>query len=168
MANSMAFLEPDGAKFYTSAYPEKTYIHATAQRPVLAFDDTADEVCYWTLAAPQSYAPDMVAIVHCVTASDTNTGHDVIFRGELEAITPGVDAVDLDSAESFGSANNSAATAILGTAGYEFTVPITMTNDDGIAAGDLVRFRLTRYATSGSDTVVGDVYVLGVELREAA
>ena len=152
---------PLAAEFPSSNFPALTMSN---RRPVLAFDASTDETCYWTGVAPQGITGTVTVVVSYAMASAT-TG-SVYFQAALEAITPG-DAVDTDATTSFDTANSGNGT-VPGTAGYVQQISITMTNADSIAAGDYFRLSLNRDADNGSDSATGDAYVLAVELRDAA
>lgn len=160
MATRYTF-NPFAAEFPASNFPQLTLIN---RRPVLQFDAATDETCYWTAVAPQGLTGTITVLIHCIMVSAT-TG-SVYFQAALEAITPG-DAVDLDATTSFDTANSGNA-AVPATAGHEFTVAITMTNADSIAAGDYFRLSLNRDADNASDTAAGDCAVLAIEFRDAA
>lgn len=150
---------PGSAEFPTSNFPQYLKVN---DRDVLAFDATTSENCSWSFAAPQGVTTPLTAVVHFMAASATSG----TFQPDvsIEAITPG-DATDLDAGTSFDTVNAGAATTVPGTAGFEQVVSITLTNNDSIAAGDRCRLKLARNI---SDTAAGDIYVLGVELRDAA
>lgn len=152
---------PFSAEFPATNFPQLMLVN---YRPVLAFNDTTDETCYWTSVADAGLTGTLTIIVHYIMASAT-TG-SVYFQAAIEAITPG-DAVDLDATTSFDTANSGNG-AVPGTAGYEQAISITMTNADSIAAGDYFRIALNRDANNGGDTATGDAYVLAVELRDGA
>lgn len=156
-----AILTPFAAEFPATNFPQLQLVN---RRPVLSFDESTDETAYWTFVAPQGLTGTLTAIVHYIMASATSGA--VYFQAALEAITPG-DADDLDAATSFDSANSGNGT-VPGTAGYEKSISITLTNADSIAAGDLVRLSLNRDADNASDTATGDCHVLAVELRDGA
>jgi hypothetical protein len=80
---------------------------------------------------------------------------------------PWGDAVDTDTADSFDSVNTGTDATVPATAGYVDTVSITLTNADSIAAGDLVRFRLTRAVANAADTATGDCLALAIEIQDA-
>ena len=84
----------------------------------------------------------------------------------LEAVTSG-DAFDMDAGESYDT-ENTATTAVGGTAGYMTQSTITLTNNDSSSAGDYLRIRIRRVGSSGSDTATGDAYFLTAELRDSA
>jgi len=160
MASRM-FFSPKSAEFPSSDFPQFDLVN---RRPVLAFDASTDETCYWTGIAPQGLSGAITVVVTYIMASATSG--DVVLDARLEAITD-ADATDLDSATSFDSANLSATTAVPGTAGYMEQISITMTNDDSLAAGDYFRLSLMR-DVDPNDDATGDLLVLGVELRDAA
>lgn len=154
---------PFSAEMPTSNFPA---LLITNVHPVLAFDASTDETCYWTFIAPQGITGQLDAYVTYMMASATSGKVD--FEGSIEAVTDG-DSTDLDAGTSFDTANTITAPTVPGTAGYIDQIQITLTTKDSIAAGDLCRFRLMRDADDGSnDTATGDVYVLAVELRDAA
>lgn len=152
---------PLAAEFPSSNFPA---LAMSNRRPVLAFDASTDETCYWTGVAPQGITGTVTVVVSYAMASAT-TG-SVYFQAALEAITA-ADAVDTDATTSFDTANSGNGT-VPGTAGYVQQISITMTNADSIAAADYFRLSLSRDADNGSDTATGDAYVLAVELRDAA
>lgn len=166
MTTSRGTLLPFAAEFPATNFPQ---LLLNNRRPALAFDASTDETCYFTWIAPQGLvtaSPLTAVIFYCMASATTGT---VGFQIAVEAITPG-DAVDTDSATSFDTVNNSASTTVPGTAGFVDAISITLTNQDGIAAGDSVRFSLNRDADGSAitDSAAGDCYVYQVELRDAA
>ncbi len=160
MATTRYSFTPEAAHFPASNFPGLSAVNA---RPVLAFDPSTQEMCYWTFVAPQGLSGALSIIIHLFgNAAGTNPTY---WEAALEAITPG-DAVDLDSATSFDSVN-AGNVAMPATQGYQTSLTITLTNADGIAAGDYVRLSLARDADNASDTFAADAYVTLVELREA-
>lgn len=153
-------LTPYAAEFPSSNFPELTFVN---RRPVLAFDASTNESCQWTVIIPQGWTGTVTAIITYVMASATSGDVDVDV--EVEAVSDG-DATDLDAGDSFDTVNSTDNTTVPGTAGYIDQISVTLTNDDGAAAGDYARFRLTRDAVS--DTASGNMYVLAVEIRDGA
>lgn len=150
------------AEIPASAGPTLTKVN---DRWVLAFDATTQETCYFSGIAPQGLTGTITVVVSYIMASAT-TG-TVEWEAALEAITDG-DATDLDATTSFDTVNSGSAT-VPGTAGYIDQISITMTNADGLAAGDYFRLSISRDADDGTnDTATGDAYILAVELRDAA
>ena len=106
----------------------------------------------------------MNAVIYYCMASATSGKVD--FEVSIEVVTPD-DALDLDTSTSYDSVNAGNET-VPGTAGYMSTITITLTNNDSMAAGDLVRLKLERDADDGTDdTATGDAYVLAVEFRDS-
>jgi len=156
-------LTPNSAEFPASAFPQLTLIN---RRPTLAFDASTQETCYWSFLAPQGLTGTKTAVISYIMASATSG--TVEFEVAVEAITD-ADATDLDAADSFATVNASGAITVPGTAGYIDQVSVTLTNDDGISAGDYVRLSVSRDADDvTNDTATGDLYLLNVEFRDGA
>jgi hypothetical protein len=163
MTTTRVVLTPYSAEFPATNFPQLLLVN---RRPVLAFDASTAETCQWTSIAPQGLTGTLTAVVHYMMASATSGKVD--FTGAIEAVTPG-DSTDLDAGDSFDTANAITAPTVPGTAGYESSFTITLTNQDSIAAGDYFRFQLVRDATDGTnDTATGDCYVLAVEITDGA
>lgn len=150
---------PNAAEFPATAFPQLLLIN---QRPALAFDAAADEICYWTGVAPQGLTGAIVVKLYYIMASAASG--NVVLVAQIEAITD-ADATDLDAGTSFDSANTSATTAVPGTAGYMDVISITCTNADSIAAGDYFRLAVWR-DVDPNDTATGDLYLLAVEFTD--
>ena len=163
MARTIAKFHPLAAEFPSTNFPQLLPVHTTERRPVLAYDGTTAEKAYWSTKAPQQLTTPLTMVLTLIAASAT-TGA-VVYQCQVEAITPG-DAVDTDSAASFGTANISSAVTVAGTAGFEFEIVITLTNNDAIAAGDKVRFSVERLPANAGDTVTTDVYLVMAEVRD--
>jgi hypothetical protein len=161
MARTVFVGLPYSAEFPAANFPQMTLSN---RRPALAFDASTAEACQWTTVAPVGLTGTLTAKVLYAMASATSGG--VAFTVEVEAITPG-DAVDTDTADSFDSVNTGTDATVPATAGYVDTVSITLTNADSIAAGDLVRFRLTRAVANAADTATGDCLALAIEIQDA-
>lgn len=153
---SLIVLSPNSAEFPTTNYP---FLGSTNNRPTLAFDATTNETCYWSFIAPNSITGTLVLNVYYMMA--TATSGDVDVDVLVEAISDGE-----NSADSFDTANSVDNTTVPATAGIIDVISVTLTNKDGIAAGDLVRIGLRRDAAS--DTATGDMLVLAVELQDGS
>lgn len=163
MATTIGVFTPYAAEFPSSNFPQLTLIN---RRPVLAFDASTDESCYWTTIARQNLATTVTLVVSYIMASATSGTVD--FEVAVEAVSDGDTNFDLDGADSFDTANTMTADTVPGTAGYMGQFTVTLTNKDSMAAGDYVRIRLMRDADDGTnDTATGDCYVLACELRDA-
>jgi len=157
-------LTPNSAEFPSTNFAYPITIHTTERRSVLVFDAATSWSCRWTAVAPQGLTGTLTLVVHFVMASATTGG--IVFRGQVEAITPG-DAVALATATSFDTANASGTITVPGTL-IEGTFTITLTNNDGMAAGDDIRISLDRNVADAGDNAAGFCYVTTVEFRDGA
>lgn len=155
-------LTPNVAEFPASNFPQLMLVN---RRPVLAFDATTNETCYWTVCLPADWSTSSspTARIAYIMASATSDTVDVDVA--VEAVTDG-DETDLDAGTSFDSVNSTDNTTVPGTAGYLDVISVTLTNHDSSAAGDYCRFSLARDAAS--DDATGDMYVLWMEIQDAA
>ena len=153
---------PLSAEFPASNYPQLTLSN---RRPVLGFDASTSETCYWTTVIPQGWTGTVTAVISYAMASATSGG--VAFDVAVEAITSG-DATDTDATTSFASVNTGTDAGVPGTAGYMEQISVTLSNLDSATAGDLVRFSLARATANATDTATGDAYVFSIEIRDAA
>lgn len=158
MATRYIFL-PDDAELPASNAPQKTTIN---DRPVLAFDASTDETCYWTAVAPENIIGPLGVTMYYMMASATSGAVQV--QVSFESITH-ADALDLDTSTSFDTDNNGG-DSVPATAGYMHKQAITIDYGDSMVAGDLFRLRFRRDADNGSDTATGDMYLLALELKD--
>jgi len=135
-------------------------------RPTLIFDDTDEEAAITAeIEMPGQYASGTLkATAHFFMASD-NT-NDIALDVFVEAKTPNTDTLDLETAESWDTANSGTVGLSGTTAGDPLTVVITLTNKDSVAAGDLVRFGIRRDTDSANDDATGDLYLTALEIWE--
>ena len=136
-------------------------------RPVLSFDDTAEEAAVSPeYAMPGQYAGGtLMATLYLYAASDAANG--CVFDVFVEAITA-LDTLDLEAATGWDSANSSGDIDLSGTtAGDLVKKDITLTNADSAAALDLVRFGVRRDCDHANDDASGDIYVPTVEIWES-
>ena len=129
--------------------------------PYLLFDDTADEIVYWTFRWPSAYSGETVTMKVQYSMVSATTGN-VRWLANVWAITPG-DSVDADT-ESFDTVSGGN-DAVPGTAGYVEEYSITLSNLDGVVAGDLVTVRLWRQGSDAGDTATGDAELRSVTLE---
>lgn len=136
----------------------------TAQnRMFLAFDASTKETTYSPAFRMPVFTGTLKVLVQYKLASATSGKVDI--EVAVEAITE-ADAVNLGSTSSFDTAN-AANETVPGTAGYLAEIEITLTNQDSVAAGDMVRFSLARDAADGTnDTATGDLHILGMTFIE--
>ncbi len=159
-------LTPENAQFPSTNFPQLMSIHSTERILVLAFDAGTAETCYWRTVVLQGWTGTISAIVtYCMASAVANK---VDFEMQVQAVSDN-DALDIDSATSYDTANTITAPTVPGTAGYIDQFTCTLTNNDSSAAGDWITFTLKRDATDGTnDTATGDCYVLSVEIRDGA
>lgn len=161
MASTLAWLTPFSAEFPTSNFPQLSVVNT---RPVLWFDASTAETCYWTLGVPQGFTGTSTLVVSYIMASATSGKVD--FEVAIEAITSGDGSPDLDSATSFDTANAITAPTVPGTAGLMQQFSCTLTNADSAAVADYLRISLKRDAADATnDTATGDAGVVLVEWR---
>lgn len=155
---------PDGTASNLAPAIQRVKSSAAAPTPYFlqaSFDAASKEQLMWAFRMPADYAsaPILKAIYKMASATSGN----VIIEGRIAAVTPG-DATDVD-AKGFAAANTSAADAVPGTAGHAKEISLTLTNDDSLAAGDLVVVYFARDAANGSDTATGDLELVGAALQ---
>ena len=160
-----AILLPESAQFPSTNFPQLTTIHSTERRRVLGYDASTSETAAWTLVVPQGWTGTGTLVINYCMASATTGG--VAFDVALEAVTPG-DSTDLDAATSYATVNAANDGTVPGTAGYPDVVTVTLTNDDSLAAGDLLRISIARDIADGADTATGDCLLIAAELRDTA
>lgn len=109
-------------------------------------------LCWGGIEVPADYASGLVFKFAWKMASAT--ANNVVDDARIGAVTSG-DAVDVD-AKGFAAQNLSATLAVPGTAGYLTVSSITLTNNDGVAAGDIIDVYFGRVGSSANDTAAGD------------
>lgn len=130
--------------------------------PRLLFDASTDESVTWSAIIDDDYgAGTLYADIFFSMASATTD--TVVWGAQVWAYTPG-DGADINT-ESYATVNLDTL-VVPGTAGYMKKSTITLTNDDGLAAGDHIRFKLYRDADNTSDGATNDAEVYKVIIRE--
>ena len=150
----------------TSGYatPDTRAGATNSQMPVLDFDDTTDESADFAFVCPSALTANAGVTVRLGWAATTATSGDVVWNVGLNAFTDDTD--DMDSV-ALGTPN--AATVATASASGEIaydTIAFTSAAHGFIAAGEVVRMRVTRDADNGSDTLVGDAELVSVEVYE--
>jgi hypothetical protein len=132
--------------------------------PVLDFDAGTDESAVWTRFLPRHYGGGGLTATVCFSATSATSGN-VVWNGQIERIDD--EGLDID-ADSFASAQavTAAAPATSGAVQYATITFTSGAQMDSLAAGELFRFKLTRDADNGSDTMTGDAEVLGISIHE--
>ena len=139
---------------------------ATYNVPYLAFDDTTAEAAQSIpVQVPAAYTGSGTLKLDIwffmASATSGNFGANVYVQSIAS-----LDAVDIDAGDSYDS-SNAGSTSVPGTAGYLKVLTVTLTNKDGIAAGEWVRIKLARDPAVSSDAT-GDARVTALCLREEA
>lgn len=131
--------------------------------PELLFDGgSTNEPALWRFRMPENYASGLTAKLQWKMASAT-TGN-VEFIVEVMAITP-ADAADADT-PSYATSNVTGAIAVPGTAGHVKETSLALSNDDGLAPGDLVWLKVARNAADTTDdTAAGDLELAAISLE---
>lgn len=172
MANNFEInFDPDCFVPPSSNAPDRAVLQ---NRPYLSFDKTTDETVYTpAFRMPSAYTGTGTLKLDIGYMAATVTTGDVVWACQVEAITD-ADAVDLDSASAFDTANTATVT-VPGTAGYLDVATITLTNkgatsstSSAVAAGDMVRLAIYRDANAAGDTADNDMRFLYATLYEEA
>jgi len=135
-------------------------------RPALAFDDT-DEMAATSheFPMPGQYAGGTLKATLYVYAAGDNT-NDTCFDVFVEAVTPNADTLDMETADSWDTANPGTISLAGSTVGDLLTIVITLANKDSVEAGDLVRYGVRRDTDSADDDVVGDMFFSAMDTWE--
>lgn len=139
-------------------------LDARNNHTVLDFDAAVDESITFETLLPRNYAGGGITAL-LVWAASTATSGNVRWLGAFERHQD--ETTDLDS-DSFATAQGVTAAAPTTNGAPQYS-EIAFTNGaqiDSLAVGESLRFKVTREATNGVDTMVGDAELLRVELRE--
>jgi hypothetical protein len=128
---------------------------------VLDFDDTTIENSIFLDVIPQFAILSSGLKIRLIWAATTATTGNCVWQVALERMTTDMDADSFDTAAS-------ATASTSGTSGIPNYTEITLTTIDSVTAGDGFRLKVTRNATSASDTMTGDAELIAVEVRSAA
>ena len=131
-------------------------ILVSSRRGVGAYDDTTAETLYFESTAPSGLTGTITSSLTAFMASAESGS--VVGQIQVEAFSEGDNSASMVTACSFDT-SNSALGGVPASAGAWFTIAQTLTNNDSMAAGDSVRFAVTRLTTHGSDTATGDWYL---------
>lgn len=130
--------------------------------PVLDFDQTTQEIIFFTSVMPRHYAGGGVTVyVHFTSDVTSGTaGWDVSW----ERMGDGGDDIDADS---FATAQTITAETVPGTSGVVGVGNVAITNGanmDSVVAGDAFRLRIRRDVAG--DSAAGDNNLVAVEIKE--
>jgi len=153
-------LLPQGAKLPSS---NPATIDAGNSGWRLLFDDTTQETASWEFVLNDGYGGStLYADVYFTMAS--GEANEVQFEVYVMAVTPG-DATDWDT-DSYDT-ENVGVTTVAATAGRLYKQTITLTNNDSLAAGDLIRIKLSTDSDDAvNDDATGDREVRMLVIRE--
>lgn len=127
----------------------------------LLFSASQTESSLWMFRMPVNFASGLTAKLIFSMVSATADKVDL----EVEIMALSDDEADPDVA-SFDSVNEIAGgTTVPGTVGKIKNVSIPCTNDDGVAAGDLVLIRVNRDHDDGDDTATGNLELRSLSLE---
>lgn len=159
--DTLLILTPLGASFPTSNFPT---LDTRNNHPVLDFDDTTEESCFWNLVMPRHYGAGGITATYIWMASGV-TVNEAVWGGAFERHED--DAFDLDADGFAADQNSPAATAPSadGEVSYD-TIAFTDAQIDGVLVGESFRYRAKRVAADAGDDLVGDAMLLIIELRE--
>ena len=129
---------------------------------VLDFDATTDESAVFVGIMPEAASLGSGLIVRLNWMATTATSGNVRWGVQFERSNTDLDSDSFAAAvEANGAAN--------GTSGILTTTAITVTDFDGITAGDVFRLKVFRNADDATnDTMTGDAELVAVEIRSAA
>lgn len=149
----------------SSAFAQLDLRNATA---VLDFDDAVVESMDFVGVLPRGYAGRDLEIVVTWAATSATSGA-VVWQAEFERhpiADPTHGTHDLDTND-FGTPATSTGTAAANSGELVRTsISLDASDADDPVAGESYRLRVSRVATSGSDTMTGDAELVTVELRE--
>ena len=141
------------------------HTHSDVSRSALAFDTGSDEFAFSApFVMPASYAAGDVKVDVYFYSASANSG-TAAWTVTLEAVTASADTLDLEASSSIPT-GTAGTHSMGGTAGdlRKLSITLSATSKDSVAAGDQVRFGLSR--TTASDDVAGDLFVPFVVIYE--
>lgn len=153
---------PHSVEYPASNYPT---LDTRNNHPVLDFDDTTEETCYFTGVLPGDYGGGGLT-VYLGYSMTTATSGDVDWDVAIERIGDSQQDVDSDG---FAAANVVDNTTVPATSGHVDVVSITFTDGvdmDSLAAGELFRISVALDQTGGSSTATGDAELHWVRVQE--
>ena len=134
----------------TTIFPKPVQANGSSYPvPGLAFDASTDEEIFFEFTATGYGSGNLTLKI--LWYADTATANDVVWEAQIGVITPNTDTQDV---ETDGLATlNFVTDTHLGTTGQRVhEATITLSNLDGLVAGDRVVLRLARDADSTNDT----------------
>jgi hypothetical protein len=159
--DTLLIFQPAGAD-YPSANPAT--LGSRNNRLHHEFDSGTPENVDFPFILPRNYAGGGLT-VYLHWSAESATSGNVVWDAQIERIGDG--QIDID-ADSFAAAQ-SVTDAAPATSGFVTPAAITFTSGaqmDSIVAGEIGRLRVTRNASSGSDTMSGDSELHRIEIKE--
>lgn len=133
--------------------------------PVLDFDDTTAEYADFYCALPRNYASGGLTITFAWSAAAaTNTA---VLRAAFRRVAD--DTVDLDTTAFTYDYNTTGALtppSAVGEVAYDTLTFTDGADMDSVAVGEYFILRVGRAPADGNDTLVGDVSIHAIEIRE--
>lgn len=162
--NLMGFVPPDGSSGNASPQPDRAKSSASAPSlhfNRLLFDATTKEYLYYQLYMPANYASGPV--LKMKFQANATTGN-VVWGARLGAITAG----DAETPQEKALATAQTTTVSVNTteANREIDISLTISNVDGLAAGDSAYLQIFRDADNASDTCSVDAALLAQAMLE--
>jgi hypothetical protein len=146
--------------------PSSNYAVFTTRNNIalLAFNDTTQYSCFWTLTMPPYVNLASGIKVNLVWIAASATANSVVWGAKVDRAEAG----DNPTSDSYDASTNEVTTACNATNGKISITTITITGIDSTAAGDMFRLQVYRNAGSASDNMVGDSQLLGGSVVTAA
>jgi hypothetical protein len=146
--------QPPAANFAT-----RDQTNTTSPIDVLDFDPVTPEYAVWTGLIPEGFNMTGGLKARITWKLDTGTpSGNVVWAAQIERGNTDLRSDSWDSAHTATGAAN-------GAAGIATTTEITLTNVDGVQAGENFRVRIYRDASAGADTAAFDAELMLLEIR---
>lgn len=126
---------------------------------VLDFDDTTQETAIFTSVLPRNYAGGGMTVTAYAAATSATSG-TLGLGFSIERIGA---VQDLD-ADSFDTETLATPVTTSGTSGIPVAITVAIADLDSVAVGEPFRLRVRRDVAN--DTVVGDLELVSIELKE--
>lgn len=163
MATVIKELWPEEALFLGTNFSTYNRIVSSTTYPVSSvwFSPTVDQQAFWRFIA-DSYGSGSLTISIYWYAVNATSG-DVIWDAQIDAYTPDTDTVAI-TAGTFGAISSVTDTHLGTTSGRIMKATITLTDTDGLVAGDYVTLRINRDANNAADTMANEAALVGLQV----
>jgi hypothetical protein len=160
--NTLLTVDALGASFPAANYPTHDQRN---NHPVLDFDATTEEACYFEGILPRNYAGGGLTVyLHFAMTSAVANG--IVLGVSFERIGDGIQDLDADG---FASEKTTGTVTVPGTSGNVKIASIAFTNGaeiDSLAVGERFRIKVARKVADAGDTATGDLELVAVEIKE--